>query len=60
MLSKVISENYIKEAKRRHNNYTGNYKMDDKDFNLYLEYIGTDNVHTYQGFKDFKINKGGF
>jgi len=54
--NKLLTKNYIKEAINRHIGFTGNYKMNDIDFKLYLKYISISSLHTYQGFKDFKLN----
>ena len=53
---KVVNKKSIKELTNRHIGFTGNYKMNDIDFNLYLKYISISGLHTYQGFKDFKLN----
>ena len=45
----------IKEITDRHIGFTGKYKMDDKDFKLFLKYISFGGLKTYQGFKDFKL-----
>ena len=56
MLSKLINKSYSSYIKDKHNRYNGNYKMNDSEFNLYIEYIQLPGLHTYQGFKDYKIS----
>ena len=51
---KVVNKKSIKELINRHIGFSGNYKMNDIDFKLYLKYMSLPVLHTYQGFKDFK------
>ena len=55
MINKLLIKNYIKELKDRHKNYIGEYKISEKEFDLYLDYIKTNplDLKTYTGFKHY-------
>ena len=55
MISKQALQNFIKELKERHINSTSKYKVSEKEFDAYLEYIKTNplNIKTYTGFKHY-------